>query len=78
MVRPRSLDGEDRAAVGHRPQRIKVSSGARSLVHFARACGGTKPPSAHHQGPGGPSAPVLIVVAGIVVATAIVILLPFF
>jgi hypothetical protein len=78
VARPRSLDGEDRAAVGHRPQRIKVSSGARGLVHFARACGGTKPPSAHQQGPGGPSAPVLIVVAGIVVATALLVLLPFF
>jgi hypothetical protein len=78
VARPRSLDGEDQAAVGHRPQRIKVSSGARGLVHFARACGGTKPPSAHQQGPGGPSAPVLIVVAGIVVATALLVLLPFF
>ena len=78
MVRLGSSDGEDRAAVGHRLQRIKASSGGRSLVHFARACRGTKPLSAHRQGPGGPSTPVLVVVAGIVVATAFVVLLPFF
>lgn len=54
MVRPRSLDGEDRAAVGHRPQRIKVRSGGRSMVHFARACWGDETPVCASTGSGRP------------------------
>lgn len=54
VVRLRSLDGEDRAAVGYRPQRIKVRSGGRSLVHFARACWGDETPVCASTGSGRP------------------------